>query len=137
MAFEAKTYIPHASVVKGILALDGDVYAATNAMIDISGNVTIREGTVLGGGSRIYTHIHKIPPKDIRIRIAWKERGGITASDLIIEEDVWIADFAMILPSCNKIGRGAVIGARSVVTKDIPPYEIWVGNPARKVGERK
>ena len=31
------------------------------------------------------------------------------------------------------IGRGAVIGAGSVVTKDVPPHEIWVGNPARRL----
>lgn len=137
MGFEATQYIPHAAFAKGKLILVGSAYAPTTAIIDISGNVTIREGTVLGGGSRIYTHIHKIPPKDIPIRIAWKKRGGIVASDLIIEEDVWLADFAVVLPSCNKIGKGAIIGARSVVTKDVPPYEIWAGNTARKIGERK
>lgn len=137
MASKVITYVPHAAIAKGKLILIGDIYAATDAKVDISGNVTIGEGTVLGGRSRIYTHIHKIPPRNVPLRSAWKQRGGIIASDLVIGEDVWLADFAMVLPSCNKIGKGAIIGACSVVTKDIPSYEIWGGNPARKIGERK
>ncbi|MCD8273403.1 MAG: hypothetical protein LUC96_00220 [Alistipes sp.] len=39
---------------------------------------------------------------------------------------------------CNSvtIGRGAVVGAGAIVTKDIPPYQIWAGNPARHIKDR-
>jgi acetyltransferase-like isoleucine patch superfamily enzyme len=47
-----------------------------------------------------------------------------------IGNNVWIGDKATILPNV-KIGDGAVIGANTVVTKDIPPYAVAVGNPAR------
>lgn len=47
-----------------------------------------------------------------------------------IGHDVWIGDEAMIAPGV-KIGHGAVIGARSLVLKDVPPYAIMVGSPAR------
>lgn len=47
-----------------------------------------------------------------------------------IGNNVWIGDKATILPNV-KIGDGAVIGANAVVTKDIPPYAVAVGNPAR------
>jgi acetyltransferase-like isoleucine patch superfamily enzyme len=47
-----------------------------------------------------------------------------------IGHDVWIGDEAMIAPGV-KIGHGAVIGARSLVLKDIPPYAVAVGSPAR------
>jgi serine acetyltransferase len=50
--------------------------------------------------------------------------------DVEIGNDVWIGDTATLL-SGVRIGNGAVIGARSVVTKDVPPYAIVVGNPAR------
>ena len=47
--------------------------------------------------------------------------------DIQIEDDVWIGYEALILQGV-KIGRGSIIGARSVVTKDVPPYSVYVGN---------
>lgn len=52
-----------------------------------------------------------------------------------IGNDVWIGNRALVLQGV-KIGDGAVVGAGSVVTKDIPPYEIWAGNPARFIKKR-
>ena len=59
---------------------------------------------------------------------AWDQKG-----DIIIGNDVWIGYEAVILPGVT-IGDGAVIGCRAVVTKDVPPYTIAVGNPARVIG---
>lgn len=53
-----------------------------------------------------------------------------------ISDDVWVGHMATILPSVDSIGRGAVIGAGSVVTKNVPPYAIVAGNPARIVKMR-
>jgi acetyltransferase-like isoleucine patch superfamily enzyme len=53
-----------------------------------------------------------------------------TKGDVIIGNDAWIATDAIIL-SGVEIGNGAVIGARSVVTKDVAPYSIVAGNPAK------
>ena len=55
--------------------------------------------------------------------------------DVIIGNDVWIGLGATIL-SGVKIGDGAVIGARAVVSKDVAPYAIVVGNTAREIGKR-
>ncbi|WP_394555782.1 acetyltransferase (plasmid) [Priestia aryabhattai] len=55
-----------------------------------------------------------------------------TKGDVIIGHDVWIGQDAMIM-SGVKIGNGAAIGARSVVTKDVPPYGIVAGNPSKLV----
>jgi acetyltransferase-like isoleucine patch superfamily enzyme len=52
-----------------------------------------------------------------------------------IGDDVWIGYGATVL-SRTKIGRGAVVGVRAVVTRDVPPYAIVVGTPARVVGTR-
>lgn len=49
---------------------------------------------------------------------------------VVVEDDVWIASEAIIMPGV-KLGRGAVIGAGAVVTKDVPPYTVVGGNPAR------
>jgi virginiamycin A acetyltransferase len=58
-----------------------------------------------------------------------------TRGDVIIGNDVWIGRDAFIV-SGVKIGNGAVIGARSMVTKNVAPYTIVAGNPARVVRER-
>ncbi len=55
---------------------------------------------------------------------------------LIIEDDVWIGHDVVIVPGCKFIGRGAIIGAGSVVTKDVAPYTVVAGNPARKLRDR-
>ena len=52
-----------------------------------------------------------------------------------IGNDVWIGDHVLIKAGVN-ISDGAVIGMGSVVTKDVGPYEIWAGNPARMIRKR-
>ena len=56
---------------------------------------------------------------------------------LDISSDVWIGARAIILPGCKRIGHGAIIGAGSVVTKDVPDYAIMGGNPAKVIKYRK
>jgi maltose O-acetyltransferase len=55
--------------------------------------------------------------------------------DVVIANRVWIGYRAIVLPGIN-IGEGAVIGSGAVVTKDVDPFAIVAGNPARKIGER-
>ena len=62
---------------------------------------------------------------------SFADRGG----DVIIGDRVWIAYRAIILPGVT-IGEGAVVGAGSVVTKDVEPYTIVAGNPARFIKKR-
>ena len=61
------------------------------------------------------------------ITSAWDNKG-----DIIIGNDVWIGFEAVIL-SGVRIGDGAIIGARAVVTKDVPPYTIVGGIPAKLI----
>ena len=53
-----------------------------------------------------------------------------------IGDDVWIGRECLFMP-CRKIGSHSVVGARSVVTKDVPEYVIVGGNPAKVIKERK
>lgn len=55
---------------------------------------------------------------------------------LVIEDDVWIGHNTMLLPGCKHIGRGAIIGAGSVVSRDVPAYAVMAGNPAKKLRDR-
>lgn len=54
---------------------------------------------------------------------------------IVVEDDVWIAAGAFIGPGVC-IGQGTVVGARAVVMKDVPPWKVVAGNPARIVKER-
>jgi len=51
---------------------------------------------------------------------------------VVIDDDVWIGEFVSILPGV-RIGKGSIIGTMSVVSKDIPPYSIAVGSPAKVI----
>ncbi|MDO4460324.1 MAG: CatB-related O-acetyltransferase [Clostridia bacterium] len=64
------------------------------------------------------------------IREAWDNKG-----DIVIGNDVWIGYEAVILSGVT-IGDGAIIGARAVVTKDVPPYTIVGGVPAKPIRKR-
>lgn len=55
---------------------------------------------------------------------------------LRIGNDVWIGKNVMITNKCKYIGNGAIVGAGSVVTKSVEPYNIVAGNPARVIGKR-
>ncbi len=59
-----------------------------------------------------------------------------TSEPIIIGNDVWIASNVTVLKGVT-IGDGAVIATNSVVNKDVPPYEIFGGSPAKKIGERE
>ena len=64
-------------------------------------------------------------------RQGFQSKGGVE-----IEDDVWLGAHVVVLDGV-KIGRGSVIGACSLVTKDVPPYSIAYGVPAKLHGSRK
>ena len=74
--------------------------------------------------------------------VLYEKKFGVVDEDifyddpLVIEDDVWIGHNAMILPGCKFIGRGAVIGAGAIVTRNVERYAIVAGNPARKLRDR-
>ncbi|MCL4122968.1 UNVERIFIED_CONTAM: hypothetical protein GTU68_039718 [Idotea baltica] len=70
-------------------------------------------------------------PEDIQALFEVPGRKG----DTVIGHDVWIGMEAVVMPGVN-IGHGAIIGARSVVARDVPPYTIVAGNPAQPVKQR-
>lgn len=66
---------------------------------------------------------------------AGARNGYRPAGDTVIGHDVWIGAEAMIMPGI-RVGHGALIGARAVVTRDVEPYAVVAGNPARVIRMR-
>ena len=77
-------------------------------------------------------HISTYPYK---VNVLGEALEGVAKGDIIVEDDVWIGLGATIL-SGVRIGQGAVIAAGSVVSKDVPPYAIVAGTPAKPLKNR-
>lgn len=60
---------------------------------------------------------------------------AVSKGDIVVDDDVWIGLNAIILSGVH-IGQGAVIAAGAVVTKDVPPYAVAAGNPAKVIKKR-
>lgn len=104
-------------------------------------------GTVIGRYCSFAKHIHilsgnhptqfkSLHPFFYNPSLSVVDRLLIHRRSLKVGNDVWVGQNAIILPSVTEIGDGAVVGAGSVVTKNVPPYAIVVGNPARVIRYR-
>lgn len=106
------------------------VYIAPNVLIDTSfpEHITIGDGVYITRGAKVICHTAFTP---LTQEIVGHE---YTIGDVVIEDGAYIGVNAVILPSV-RVGRCAVIGAGAVVTKDVPPYAIVGGIPARVIGD--
>jgi acetyltransferase-like isoleucine patch superfamily enzyme len=86
------------------------------------------------GGNHQTTAISTYPLYSKLIKLS-PEQDALTKGPIVIEDEVWIGTRAIIL-SGVKIGKGAIIAAGSVITKDVPPYAIVGGNPAKIIKYR-
>ena len=97
----------------------------------ISSHVTIGNDVMMGPDCMIFTANHGMERTDIPM---WRQNSS-EPRPVVIGDDVWIGARVIILPGVH-IGDGAVIGAGSVVTKDVEPYSIVGGNPAKLIRMR-
>ena len=107
--------------------INDDVHIGATEKIIIGDNVLI--------ASKVYISDHnhgsyKGEEQDSPMSIPKKRK--IYSSPIKIEKNVWIGEFVSILQGVT-IGEGAIMGTMSVVTKDIPPYTIAVGSPAKPI----
>ena len=121
---------PYAVLKSGHMQIDvGDrVWVAQNCIIE--GNVSIGNDVILGPFVHVVAGDHGFSETNLPIN----QQGAISAP-VLIEEDCWIGSGAVITKGVT-IGRGSVIGARAVVTKNIPPYSVAVGIPATVIKSR-
>ena len=105
----------------------GKNFKSLNRIVTIDDYLMMGEDVLfLGGG-------HKIDRTDIPMGL----QGNKELTPLHIAGDVWIGARVIVLPGCRRIGHGAVIGAGSVVTKDVPDWAVVGGNPASVIRYRQ
>ena len=111
------------------ISIGENFYANFNCIILDCAPVTIGSNVFLGPNVQIYTATHPLDP-EIR------NSGLESAVGITIQNDVWIGGSAIINPGVT-ISEGSTIGAGSVVTKDVPPHSLAVGNPCRVIRKLK
>ncbi len=94
----------------------------------VQGKVKIGANVMMGPQVLIYTQNHNHERTDIPMILQGYENEKMVC----IGDDVWIGSRATILPGVT-IGKGTIIGASAVVTKDVPDYSVVAGNPAKVV----
>jgi acetyltransferase-like isoleucine patch superfamily enzyme len=129
--------VRHHAVLEVIGKYNGRIKIGNNCVIGIgnwlqgAGNITIGDDVIIGPYTCIVSSNHIYDNPDIPIA-----RQPLTLGEVVIEDDVWIGANATILNGV-RIGAHSIIGANAFVNKDVPPYSIAVGSPARVVKSRK
>lgn len=104
-----------------------NVYINSNSTWIDTCLITVGDRTLMGPNCSFFSGGH---PTDPRVRNG--TNGPEFGAPITIGEDCWLGGNVIVLPGVT-IGRGCTIGAGSVVTKDIPPFTVAVGNPARVI----
>lgn len=123
--WEGSTYTPE-------ITIGNNVNIETDCHISAINKVSIGDNVLIASFVYISDHSHG----DVNAMDGWMDaplrRPLFSKGSVVIEDDVWLGEKVTVMPGVH-IGRGAVIGANSVVTKDIPAYAIAVGSPARVI----
>lgn len=122
------SYIDCTGIIKELgegLVIGDNVGIAQNVFIQVRGMVRIGANVIIGPNVSIFSENHIYEQRDIPIRIQGCHRQGV-----IIEDGVWIGTKATILDGII-VGNNSIIAAGAVVTKDVPPFTIVGGCPAK------
>jgi acetyltransferase-like isoleucine patch superfamily enzyme len=115
---------------QGQVTIGRKCWLGPGCLIYGNGDVTIGDNVLVAAHTSINTVSHHAGRTDVPINDQ-----GIYTDPVVIEDDVWIGLNAVILQGV-RIGRGSIIGAGAVVNKDIPPWSIAVGMPAKVLRKR-
>ena len=113
------------------LVIGNNVGISQNCFIQVRGNVNIGNNVIMGPNVSIFSENHNFTNPDLPVNIQGESRKGV-----IIEDGVWIGTRSVILDGV-KIGENSIIAAGSIVNKDVPPFTIFGGVPAKLIKNRK
>lgn len=112
----------------GTFACGADCEVSPGVVADLTGGLTVGDGVWISQRAMIHTHDHRV------VRGRPKSEWPIEVAAKVIEDGAWIGAAAILLPKATRIGRGAVVAAGSVVTRDVPDHAIVAGVPAKIIG---
>ncbi|MEO6950563.1 MAG: acyltransferase [Polyangia bacterium] len=122
-------YVGHHAILKAYhknrLVIGEGTWIGQAAFFHSAGGLTIGRDVGIAPHVQILTSRHADPGRDLPIM-----DGALELAPVVIEDGCDLGMGAIVLPGVT-IGRGAQVGAGAVVTKDVPPYTVAVGNPAR------
>lgn len=111
------------------IKIGNNVLLAGDVNIDYSGGVELKDNVKISQHALILSHSHAT---DYNAYL--RKPQLIRFHKVVVEENAWIGENAIILPKVTRIGKNAVVGAGSVVGRNVPDYAIVSGNPARIIG---
>lgn len=125
------------AVIQGNVTLGENCSVQAYSVLVGYGNAQNPTGEIrIGNNVRIAPHVMMIAAnhvyRDPTVPICQQ---GLDPKPIVIEDDVWIAGRVSILAGVT-VGKGSVIAAGAVVTKDVPPYSVMAGVPAKRIKER-
>jgi acetyltransferase-like isoleucine patch superfamily enzyme len=122
---------PHSTFCSGVFVTGRNIRIGSNTIINRFCYLDGRGDLVIGDNVNVshYVHIQTLS-HDYNCPDFSTVQGAV-----VIEDDVWVGARAIILPGVH-IGRGSVIGAGSVVTKNVGSFSVVAGSPAREIGRR-
>jgi acetyltransferase-like isoleucine patch superfamily enzyme len=115
----------------GELTIGEGSYISSFCVIGVNEEVNIGNDVMIADSVSIRDTDHQFGELSLPIKYQ-----GITTAPIIIEDDVWIG-YGAVITKGTTIGKGAIIGANAVVTKNVPPYAIVGGVPAKIIKYRK
>lgn len=113
------------------LKIGNNVGIAQNCFIQVRGQVTIGNSVILGPYVSIFSENHVFDNPDLPVSVQGETRKGV-----IVEDGVWIGTRATILDGVV-VGKNSIIAAGAIVNKDVPPFSIVGGIPAKIIKYRK
>jgi maltose O-acetyltransferase len=113
------------------IRLGSHISVNEGCVLDGTGGLQIGDYVMIAQNTYIYSAQHKHDKLDVPMMLQ-----GYEKKPTVIEADVWLGAGVIVLPGVT-IGRGSIIAAGAVVTKDVPEYTIFGGVPAIQIGSRK